>query len=165
MRIRWTHPALNDLKSISHRIEQQRNVATANRVCRHIYDSIQSLRRHPHIGRPGTEEGTRELVVSKSPYIVIYRLHSDVFTFSVSGTALRTGVNPSGHLFMPLGCGGHCSHARHLNREAGDKRVYRWIVGRGGSSHCRSLSSTISGDRTRSGLPGHMLPATAGDLD
>ncbi|HLH17451.1 MAG TPA: type II toxin-antitoxin system RelE/ParE family toxin [Bryobacteraceae bacterium] len=74
MRIRWTTPALNDLKAISRRIEQQRNLTTANRVCRHIYDSIQTLRRHPHTGRPGAEEGTRELVITKSPYIVIYRL-------------------------------------------------------------------------------------------
>jgi len=77
MRIRWTPPALNDLKTISHRIEQQRDLATANRVCRHIYDSIQTLRRHPHTGRPGTEKGTRELVITKSPYIVVYRLHSE----------------------------------------------------------------------------------------
>jgi toxin ParE1/3/4 len=75
--IRWTPPALNDLKTISHRIEQQRNLATANRLCRPIYDSIQSLRRNPHTGRPGSEEGTRELVINKSPYIVVYRLHTE----------------------------------------------------------------------------------------
>jgi toxin ParE1/3/4 len=76
-RIRWTPPALNDLKTISHRIEEQRNLATANRVCRHIYDSIQSLRRNPHTGRPGSEDGTRELVIHRSPYIVVYRLRSE----------------------------------------------------------------------------------------
>ncbi|HEY7392251.1 MAG TPA: type II toxin-antitoxin system RelE/ParE family toxin [Bryobacteraceae bacterium] len=67
-RIRWTPPALNDLKTISHRIEEQRNLATANRVCRHIYDSIQSLRRNPHTGRPGSEDGTRELVIQIALY-------------------------------------------------------------------------------------------------
>jgi toxin ParE1/3/4 len=77
MGIRWTSTALNDFKTISLRIEQQRNLATANRVCRHIYDSIQSLRRHAHTGRPGNEEGTRELVISKSPYILVYRLQSE----------------------------------------------------------------------------------------
>jgi toxin ParE1/3/4 len=78
MQIRWTATALNDLKTISYRIEQQRNLATANRVCRHIYDSIQTLRPHPHTGRPGTEEGTRELVIAASPYIVVYRIHLEV---------------------------------------------------------------------------------------
>ena len=74
MQIRWTQAALNDLKTISHRIEQERNLATANRVCRVIYDAVQMLRRHPQSGRPGTEEGTRELVIPKSPYIVVYRV-------------------------------------------------------------------------------------------
>jgi toxin ParE1/3/4 len=77
MRIRWTPTALNDFKTISLRVERQRNLATANRVCRQIYDSIQSLRRHPHTGRPGSEEGTRELVITRSPYIAVYRPHSE----------------------------------------------------------------------------------------
>jgi len=74
MLIRWTPLALNDLKIISHRIEQDRNLATANRVCRSIYDAVQMLRRHPHGGKSGLEEGTRELVIPKSPYIVAYRV-------------------------------------------------------------------------------------------
>jgi len=77
MHVRWTPAALNDFKTISHRIEQERNLATANRVCRQIYGAIQSLRRHPHTGRPGIEEGTRELVISRLPYIVVYRLQSE----------------------------------------------------------------------------------------
>ena len=43
MRVRWTQAALDDFKTISQRIEQGRNLATANRVCRHIYDSIQTF--------------------------------------------------------------------------------------------------------------------------
>jgi toxin ParE1/3/4 len=73
MRIRWTPPALDDFKTISYRIEQERNLDTANRVCRSVYDAIQLLRRHPHRGRPGTKEGTRELVILKSPYLAVYR--------------------------------------------------------------------------------------------
>lgn len=76
MQIRWTNPAIDDFKTISYRIEQQRNLATANRVCRHIYDAVQTLRRHPHAGRPGIEPETRELVITTAPYIVTYRLQS-----------------------------------------------------------------------------------------
>ena len=73
--IRWTPFALDDLKEISGYIEGQRNLATANRVCRTIYDAIQILRRFPESGKATIEEGTRELVVPKQPsYIVIYRL-------------------------------------------------------------------------------------------
>jgi toxin ParE1/3/4 len=79
MLIRWTPAAFNDLKIISGYIERQRNLATANRVCRIIYDSIQTLRRFPESGKIGMEEGTRELVVSALPtYIVTYRvIHSE----------------------------------------------------------------------------------------
>jgi addiction module RelE/StbE family toxin len=73
MRIRWTQPALEDFKTISHRIEQDRNLETANRVCRSIYGAIQLLRQHPYTGRVGAKEGTRELVIPKSPYLTVYR--------------------------------------------------------------------------------------------
>jgi len=74
MQVRWTQAALHDFKTISHRVEQERNLATANRACRLIYDAVQMLRRHPQSGRPGKEDGTRELVIPKSPYIVVYRV-------------------------------------------------------------------------------------------
>jgi addiction module RelE/StbE family toxin len=74
-RIRWTPLAINDLKTISTYIEGERNLATANRVCRLIYDAVQTLRRFPESGKSGMEQGTRELVVPKLPsYIVAYRM-------------------------------------------------------------------------------------------
>jgi plasmid stabilization system protein ParE len=76
MRIRWTPLALNDLKIISLHTERQRNLATANRVCRIIYDTVQILRRFAESGKPGIEEGTREFVVPKMPiYTVAYRIN------------------------------------------------------------------------------------------
>ena len=44
MLIRWTPLASTTLKIISRYIERQRNLATANRICRIIYDTIQILR-------------------------------------------------------------------------------------------------------------------------
>jgi len=74
-RIRWTELSLEDLQGLSAYIEAQRDLATANRVCRSIYDSVQKLRRFPEAGKPGLEDGTRELVVAEFPaYIVVYRL-------------------------------------------------------------------------------------------
>ncbi len=74
IRIRWTTIALDQFKNISYRIEKDRDLATANRVCRTVYDAIQTLQRYPFSGRPGDEEGTRELVVSQTPYLVAYRV-------------------------------------------------------------------------------------------
>jgi plasmid stabilization system protein ParE len=75
MQVRWTSPAANDLKTIPSHIERQRDLATANSVCRIIYDAVQILRRFPDSGKPGIEEGTREFVVPAMPsYIVAYKV-------------------------------------------------------------------------------------------
>ena len=74
MRIEWSENAVSDLESISEYIEQDRNLETANRVTRRIFDSVESLQTMPFRGRPGRIEGTRELVISRLPYIVMYRV-------------------------------------------------------------------------------------------
>jgi toxin ParE1/3/4 len=73
MRIEWSTHAVSDLKAISEYIEQDRSLETANRVTRTIYEAVQSLRTMPLRGRHGRIEDTRELVVSRLPYIVVYR--------------------------------------------------------------------------------------------
>ena len=73
MRIEWSPHAVADLKAISEYIEQDRSLETANRISRTIYDAIQSLRTAPHRGPHGRIEGTREMVVSSLPYIVVYQ--------------------------------------------------------------------------------------------
>jgi plasmid stabilization system protein ParE len=50
VRIVLTPLATADLQNISHFIEADRSLATANRVCRIIYDSIQTLRDFPESG-------------------------------------------------------------------------------------------------------------------
>jgi toxin ParE1/3/4 len=95
-RIRWTSLAIDGLKTISSYIEGQRNLGTANRVCRIIYDAVQTLRRFPGSGKAGLEEGSRELVVPALPsYIVTYRVRCTAkpFKFYVSGTVHRNGKN------------------------------------------------------------------------
>jgi len=77
MRIDWSLHALSDLQSISEYIEQDRNLETANRVSRSIYDAIQSLRTMPRRGRHGRLENTRELVISSLPYLVIYQVFDE----------------------------------------------------------------------------------------
>jgi toxin ParE1/3/4 len=39
-----------------------------------LYVAIESLRNSPSRGRVGREEGTRELVFHRLPYIVLYRV-------------------------------------------------------------------------------------------
>ena len=74
MRIRWTLPAVNDLKEISAYIEKS-SLAIANKICRALYDAVQMLRNHSYLGKPGKRVETRELVVNA--YVVVYRIQSN----------------------------------------------------------------------------------------
>lgn len=77
MRIRWTENALADLQSISEYVERDRNLTTANRVCRSIYEAVQTLRVHPNKGRIAEQIDCRELVLPSLPYVVLYRVAND----------------------------------------------------------------------------------------
>ena len=41
---------------------------------RKLFEKIRALKETPYIGRPGRIEGTRELLFSPMPYIVVYRV-------------------------------------------------------------------------------------------
>jgi toxin ParE1/3/4 len=71
MRIEWSASAVADLEAISEYIERDRNLETANRVARTIYETVQSLRTMPYRGRAGRIENTRELVMPRLPYLLV----------------------------------------------------------------------------------------------
>jgi toxin ParE1/3/4 len=50
------------------------NQTAAYAVHEAILRQVGRLAEHPRIGRPGRVKGTRELVVSGTPYIVAYRV-------------------------------------------------------------------------------------------
>jgi toxin ParE1/3/4 len=52
----------------------QDNPAAALGMLDRIEQHVEHLREHPEMGRFGRVKGTRELVVPKTPYIVVYRL-------------------------------------------------------------------------------------------
>ncbi len=54
------------------------NPAAASRVIERIRAAVGRLAEFPGIGRPGRVEGTRELVISATPFIVPYRVIGDV---------------------------------------------------------------------------------------
>jgi toxin ParE1/3/4 len=72
MRLRWTSAAANDLENISDYLhEQHRQIAQP--TVRRLYAEILELSRFPSRGRLGREPGTRELIVSGLPYVIIFR--------------------------------------------------------------------------------------------
>ena len=73
MRLRWTKPAAQDLYNIVQRIQQD-NPDAAVKVAKILYDGCGGLANFPRRGRKGRIEGTRELVFTGLPYIVVYRI-------------------------------------------------------------------------------------------
>ena len=76
MRIRWTRPALADLEAIGDFLARD-NPAAAKRIVVGLVASVDALRDHPNLGRPGRLTGTREFVVSGTPYVDPYRVLGD----------------------------------------------------------------------------------------
>jgi toxin ParE1/3/4 len=77
VRIEWSSSAVADLQAITESIEQDRGIETANRIARGIYEAIQSLRTMPYRGRYGRIENTRELVIPRLPYLVVYQISEE----------------------------------------------------------------------------------------
>ncbi len=76
MRVRWTRPALRDLAEISEYVGRD-NRPAADRLVTRIMDQVDVLSDHPHVGRAGRVETTRELVVTGTPYIVAYTVSDE----------------------------------------------------------------------------------------
>ena len=73
MRVEWLRAALVDLDDIADYIARD-NLDAAERIVVAILRAAENLGQFPAAGRPGRVPGTRELVVSGTPYIVPYRV-------------------------------------------------------------------------------------------
>ncbi|MBS0359464.1 MAG: type II toxin-antitoxin system RelE/ParE family toxin [Proteobacteria bacterium] len=77
MMIKWLEDAIYDLEALHQYISQDNHIA-ANRVAKRILEAIELLPGQPGIGRQGRVFGTRELVVSDTPYIIPYRVKKGI---------------------------------------------------------------------------------------
>jgi addiction module RelE/StbE family toxin len=73
MRLVWLAVADRDLDEIVNYIEQD-SPAAAIRVEDRIVEGAEMLTRFPKAGRAGRVNGTRELAIHRTPYIVAYRV-------------------------------------------------------------------------------------------
>lgn len=73
MEVRWSPESVDDLEKIVTHIQKDYRKA-AQDTGRKIYQSISQLKQFPRRGRAGRIEGTRELVISSLPYLVVYRV-------------------------------------------------------------------------------------------
>ena len=77
MELRWTVEAAADLEHITDYLFQNAPERAAELV-RRVYHAPAALLTFPYRGRAGKKEGTRELVLSSLPYIVVYQITGEV---------------------------------------------------------------------------------------
>lgn len=76
MRLIWTARAVQDLAELRAFISRD-NPSAAATIAARISHAVGRLVEHPSLGRVGREPGTRELVISRTRYIVAYRIERD----------------------------------------------------------------------------------------
>jgi len=75
VKLRWTKRALAEIDAIFPYVSTDSPTA-AERLALLIETKVQSLLDHPNLGRPGRVDGTREFVVTGTPYILPYRVRN-----------------------------------------------------------------------------------------
>ena len=76
MRIKWLDSAEENIDAIADYLDPLNSDASRRTLSR-IDTAVARLKGYPFVGRPGREAGTRELVVSRTPYVVIYTIEAD----------------------------------------------------------------------------------------
>lgn len=77
MKIHLTKPATDDLEEIEHYLRQDNASAAVGTVLR-VLDAIDYLATYPTMGRAGRVPKTRELIVSSTPFIVMYQMREKI---------------------------------------------------------------------------------------
>jgi toxin ParE1/3/4 len=77
----WSQVALNRLQQIRAFVAQDKPAA-AERLATRIVAAVEVFRAFPHMGRAGTAPGTRELVIGRTPHVVVYRVLENVVTIN-----------------------------------------------------------------------------------
>lgn len=76
MKIVWTEPARQDLRQVFEYIAEDSPKA-ASKLLTVIKERAALLQDNPHMGRIGRVDGTRELIITETPYILPYRVKED----------------------------------------------------------------------------------------
>ena len=86
MKIDWTPLAVSHLQNTYHYIARD-NPAAADKLVEQILGAAERLANYPSMGRSGRIEGTRELIIPGTPFIVAYRVRrSDLQILAVVHT-------------------------------------------------------------------------------
>lgn len=76
MKTTWSGAARRDVLALVEFLSE-RSPTGAARILREIYSRTDRLAREPKLGRIGRMADTRERVVPRTPYVIVYRLRGD----------------------------------------------------------------------------------------
>lgn len=76
MTIVWSRRAIEHLTHLREYIARD-NPDAANRIAGALLEAIERLAKLPNLARPGRVAGTRELVISATPFVIPYRVRGD----------------------------------------------------------------------------------------
>jgi toxin ParE1/3/4 len=71
--IRWTTKAIHNLEMIEQYIAAENPQAAITTIDK-IINAVELIADHPAAGRPGRVIGTRELIITGTPYLIPYRV-------------------------------------------------------------------------------------------
>ncbi|MFZ2081948.1 MAG: type II toxin-antitoxin system RelE/ParE family toxin [Xanthobacteraceae bacterium] len=90
MNILWSPEAIEDLISLRAYIAEESPAGARRVALRILHDVEHLLPDNPQMGRPGRVQGTRELVIPQTPYVVPYRVqHATIQILRVFHSARR----------------------------------------------------------------------------
>ena len=76
----WTRAAIRDLTHIREYIARE-NPDAAREIARRIVDAAERIIQFPEVGRLGRVSGNRELIVSGTHYLIVYRMKKKAIHF------------------------------------------------------------------------------------
>jgi len=80
LQVQWTNKAIKRLEEIEAYIGQESPSAAKKVILTIIKKTATHLSKYPDSGKPGRLMGTRELLFSDSPYLVVYTVRSNIVT-------------------------------------------------------------------------------------
>ncbi len=80
MQVQWTNKAKKRLEEIDAYIGQESPEAAKKVILTIIQKTATQLSKYPDSGKPGRMMGTRELLFSDTPYLVVYTVRSNIVT-------------------------------------------------------------------------------------
>jgi|RhiMetdeSRZDD1v2_1073273.scaffolds.fasta_scaffold118078_4 toxin ParE1/3/4 len=80
MKAVWTQSAIRDLSNAKKYIDRD-NPLAAREIALKIVDATERIIQFPEVGRTGKVSGTRELIVSGTQYLIVYRMKKNAVHF------------------------------------------------------------------------------------